>query len=281
LAQVKPEISTNYEGGFRYRNSRVSTEALLFVNDINDNLVKQSLILPPGAVGKLLGSDPITSQNANGVVFVAASTSPVLVRTNYDNARVRGFEYRLDVRASREWDIGGVFTYLHSRDKRTGLAPNIEGGTPPPNGYVRIRYTPAGRRFWMEPFLSAANDQDRLSSLDLSDRRTGAARSRGNISSFFQNGATARGLVRGGILLATGEKLTQVQNRILGTAASAPLYTKLNGYATFNLRAGWHVGERQDLIFEFENIFDRNYRGISWGIDAPGRGVYVRYTVHF
>ena len=281
VVQVKPEISMNYEGGLRYRNSRVSTEAMLFVNDIDDNIVKQSLILPPGAVGKLLGSDPVTSQDANGVVFVAASASPVLVRTNYDNARIWGFEYRLDVKASREWAVGAVFTYLHSRDRRTGLAPNIEGGTPPPNGYFRIRYTPAGRRFWIEPFLHAANNQERLSSLDLSDRRTGAARSRGNITSFFQNGATAHGLVRGGILQATGETLAQVQNRVLGTAASAPLYTKLNGYATFNLRAGWRVGERQDLTFEFENIFDRNYRGISWGIDAPGRGFYVRYAVHF
>jgi len=81
--------------------------------------------------------------------------------------------------------------------------------------------------------------------------------------------------VRGGVLLATGETLAQVQNRVLGSAASAPLYTKLNDYATFNLRAGWRLGERHDLLFEFENIFDRNYRGISWGIDGPGRGVYV------
>ena len=281
VQQVRPEIGIGYEGGVRYRNSRVRTDAMLFVNDINDNVVKQSLILPPGAVGKLLGSDPIISQDASGVVFVAASSGPVLVRTNYDDARIWGLEYRLDVRASEQWGFGGVFTYLRARDKRTVLPPNIEGGTPPPNGYFRIRYTPAGRRFWIEPYLHAANDQERLSSLDLSDRRTGAARSRGNIGSFFQNGATVRGLVRGGILLATGETLAQVQNRVLGAAASAPMYTRLNGYATFNLRAGWRLGERQDLLFEVENIFDRNYRGISWGIDAPGRGLYARYGVHF
>ncbi|MBI3208263.1 MAG: TonB-dependent receptor [Candidatus Solibacter usitatus] len=280
VTQVKPEIALSYEGGLRYRNRRFKTEAMLFVNDINENLVKQSLILPQGAVGKLLGSDTITSQNANGVVFVAASTSPVLVRTNYDNARIWGFEYKVDVKVSSNWDAAAVFTYLHARDTRTGLAPNIEGGTPPPNGYFRVRYTSA-RRFWIEPFLHAANRQDRLSSLDLSDRRTGASRSRGNIAAFFQNGATARGLVRGGILLPTGETLSQVQNRVLGSEASAPMFTKLNGYATFNLRAGWRVGERQNVIFELENIFDRNYRGISWGIDAPGRGVYLRYNVHF
>jgi hypothetical protein len=41
----------------------------------------------------------------------------------------------------------------------------------------------------------------------LGDRRTGAARSRANISSFFANVATARGLVRGGLLVATGETI--------------------------------------------------------------------------
>lgn len=281
VVQVKPEISLSYEGGVRFRNSRVRTEAMLFVNDIDDNIVKQALILPPGSAGKLLGSDPITSQNANGVVFVAASTSPVLVRTNYDEARIWGFEYRLDVRASNAFDVGAGFTYLHARDKRTGLAPNIEGGTPPPNGYLKLRYSPASRKFWIEPVLIMANDQERLSSLDLGDRRIGAARSRANISSFFANGATARGLVRGGLLVATGETVAQVQNRVLGTAASTPLYAKLNGYATFNLRAGWAIGERQNLILEFENIFDKNYRGISWGIDAPGRGLYLRYNVRF
>ncbi|MBI3683871.1 MAG: TonB-dependent receptor [Acidobacteria bacterium] len=282
VGQVKPETSLGYEGGVRYRNNLLSTEVMLFINDISSNITKQSLILPPGAVGKILGSEPITAQNASGVVFVAASTNPVLARTNYDVARISGLEHRVEVKPSHDWTFGGVFTYLRARDKRTGLAPNIEGGTPAPNGYFRIRYSPAGHRFWIEPYLYAAHNQERLSSLDLSDRRIGAARSRGSIANFFQNGAIVRGLVRGGILAATGETLAQVQNRLLGPGLSpAPLYTKLNGYATFNLRAAWRIAERQDLLIEFENIGDRNYRGMSWGIDAPGRGFYIRYGFHF
>jgi hemoglobin/transferrin/lactoferrin receptor protein len=281
VTQVQPETSLTYEGGTRFRNRRVGAEIMAFVNDIDDNVAKQSLILPPGAVGKLLGSERITSQNASGVVFVAASSAPVLVRTNFDQARISGLECRLDVRASQAWSLGALFTYLRARDKRTGLAPNIEGGTPAPNGYFHLRYSPAGRRFWIEPYVYAANDQERLSSLDLSDRRAGAARTRSNIGNFFNNGAVARGLVRGGVLLATGETLAQVQSRVLGTAASAPLYTKLNGFATFNVRAGWRIGERHDLLMELENIGDRNYRGISWGVDAPGRSVYARYHVRW
>ncbi len=282
VEQVKAETSLSYEGSARYRNNRVTAEVTVFGNDIAGNIQKQSLILPAGSVGKLLGSDPITSQNSNGVVFVAASSSPVLVRANFDDVRIAGLESKFEVRPARAWLVGANFTYLHARDKASGLPPNIEGGTPAPNGYLRVRYSAPGARFWIEPFFTAANDQERLSSLDLSDRRGGATRSRSNIANFFQNGATVRGLVRGGLLLATGETLAQVQNRVLGPGVnSAPMFTRLPGYVTLNLRAGWRIGERQNLMLELENLGDRNYRGMSWGIDAPGRGIYLRYALAF
>jgi hemoglobin/transferrin/lactoferrin receptor protein len=282
VEQIKPETSMNYEGGVRYRNDRVSGEVMVFLNDIYDNIVKQSLILPQGAVGTLLGSEPVVSQNANGVVYVGASSSPVLIRTNYDDARIIGVEARFEAKAARSITLGGVFTSLRARDKRSGLAPNIEGGTPPLNGYLRLRYTPSRGNFWIEPYLYAANSQDRLSSLDLSDRRTGSGRSKSNIANFFNNGATVRGLVQNGILVATGETLAQVQARVLGPSlASSSLYPKLNGYVTLNVRAGYALGENHDLILEAENIADRNYRSISWGLDAPGRSVYLRYAYRF
>src|SRR5262249_14427401 len=151
--------------------------------------VKQALILPPGAVGKTLGGTPITAQGPTGVVFVAVSPNPVLVRANLDDARIYGFEHTLDARLSRDWSVGTIFTYLHARDKRTDLPPNSEGGPPAPDGYLKFRYAPFGRRFWIEPYMHAADRQDRLSSLDLDDRRTGGGRSRGAISNFFNNGA--------------------------------------------------------------------------------------------
>jgi hemoglobin/transferrin/lactoferrin receptor protein len=282
VEQVKPERSLSWEGSARLVRSKTSGEVTFFVNRIDDNIAKQSLILPPGSVGKLLGSDRITSQNANGVVFVAASTAPVLVRTNFDRANIYGIESRLEHRPSASWFVGGTFTWLRAEDTRTGLAPNIEGGTPAPNGYLRVRYSPAKRRFWVEPILHAAWRQDRLSSLDLSDRRTGAARTRANIASFFNNGALARGLVANGLLVPTRETLAQVQDRVLGVGVNAaPLYTTVAGYATLGIRGGIRLGERHDLTVEFENLTDRNYRGISWGLDAPGRGVFARYSARF
>ena len=34
-------------------------------------------------------------------------------------------------------------------------------------------------------------------------------------------------------------------------------------------------------MFDFENLLDHNYRGISWGLDAPGRGISVRYSFRY
>ena len=292
VIQVKPETSLTYELGARYRHGRIDTAFAFFVNHIDDNITKQALILPPGAVGTSLGGQTITAQDPSGVVFVGVSNSPVLVRANFDTARIYGFEHTFDVRLTSAWSFGGVFTYLQARDKRTGLPPNIEGGTPAPDGTLRIRYARGHGRWWLEPNMHFAARQDRLSSLDLEDRRTGATRSLSSIRNFFLNGATVRGFIGAGpdgifgtaddVLLATGETLAQIQSRVLGGGVnSAPLFAGIPGYVTFNLRGGLRLSERQKILADFENIGDRNYRGISWGLDAPGRSFAVRYLFSF
>jgi outer membrane cobalamin receptor len=40
-------------------------------------------------------------------------------------------------------------------------------------------------------------------------------------------------------------------------------------------------GETSEVFVDFENIFDKSYRGISWGIDGAGRGVTMRYRYSF
>jgi len=288
VRQVHPETSMNYEGSVRFRRSRFDTDLAFFVNDISDNITKQALILPAGAVGLTIGGETIVAQSPSGIVFVAASPNPVLVRANFDDARVRGVEHKLNWHVTRQWSLGTVFTYLFARDKRTGLPPNIEGGTPAPDGYFKVRYAPRNGRWWIEPNLHAAGRQARLSSLDQEDRRTGALRTRSSIASFFRNGATARGLVGAGpdtligtgddILLVTGETLAQIQDRVLGVGVnSSSLFRAVPGYVTFGLRGGVRFGERYELTADFENMGDRNYRGISWGLDAPGRSVFVRF----
>ncbi len=291
VEQLKPETLWSYEAGIHLHRSRIDIDFNGFVNKLKNNIAYQALILPAGAVGKKLGDQTITSQTANGAVFVPLSTVPVLVRANFDDARIWGIEQSFNVRLTDSLIFGQNFTYLYAEDERSGRAPNVEGGTPAPQGYLRFRYEPTHRRFWIEPYVFGARKQDRLSTLDLGDRRTGATRTRGNIANFFGRGALVRGLIAAGndgrlgtaddILKPTGETLAQVQNRVLGTAASAPLYRYIPGFMVISLRGGFRVGDRHEVILDLENLNDKNYRGLSWGMDAPGRTVGFRYNYKF
>jgi hemoglobin/transferrin/lactoferrin receptor protein len=283
VSQLEPETNLNYEAGVRYFSRRFDTDVAFFVNDIRDNIVKQSLILPAGAVGLRLGSETIVAQTPTGVVFVDVSSSPVLVRANFGRNRIYGLEHSSRIRFNNDWSAETIYTYLHVQDMN---------GTPAPDGWLKVRYAPQGRRFWIEPYIHAADEQTRLSSIDLGDRRTGATRSLSSIAAFFLNGATARGLVSAGpdnifgtaddFLKATGETLPRIQRRVLGpTLEAAPLFREVPGYVAFNIRGGVRLGERHDLLIDFQNITDRNYRGVDWGVDAAGRGVYVRFNTRF
>jgi hemoglobin/transferrin/lactoferrin receptor protein len=259
-----------------------------FTNKLKDVYFDQALVLPTGAVGKFLGSERIVSQNANGLVFVGVATAPVLVRVNYDNARLTGVEFSAEAQLSKDFTFDGNFTAIRAKSLLNGLPPNIEGGLPPPTGFISLRYQPAGSsRFYIEAYSVLAARQRRLSSLDLADRRTGAPRTRAQIANFFNRGARVHGLIGNGadgrpntaddILIATGEILSQVQKRLLGTAGSSILYPELPGYGLVGLRGALRFAKNSALLIDFENIADKSYRGISWGIDGAGRGVTVHY----
>ena len=47
------------------------------------------------------------------------------------------------------------------------------------------------------------------------------------------------------------------------------LFSAVPGYVTGGIRAGVKFGVHEIMI-DAENLNDENYRGISWGIDAPG-----------
>ncbi len=295
VQKQRSEVSNSFDAGIRFRHRRFDTDLTWFLNDINGAIVKQALILPQGSFGKFLGDQQINFQDPiRGWVAVPLSSgAPVLIRANFTDARLWGLEYTLDARLHRDWTFGGNFTYIRAKDKATGLPPNIEGGTPPPTGFLRLRYEPSGKRFWLEGYSTLAQRQSRLSSLDLADRRTGATRSTGQIANFFRRGACVRGLVASGpdgrcgtgdetILIPTGETLAQVQTRVLGspTAPPQPLFTYLPGYGLINLRGGYRF-EKSEISFDFENITDQNYRGPSWGIEGPGRSITGRYKLRF
>ncbi|MBL8203779.1 MAG: TonB-dependent receptor [Blastocatellia bacterium] len=292
VGRLQSETSNNYELSLRYRNNRFDTDLTGFIIAYDNTIVRQTLILPQGAVGKSLGSQIIERQNANGAVFVALSSAPVLVQANLSNTRLQGLEYTLNFKLTKAWSFGGNFSYVYAEDRATGVAPNLGGGgIPPQMGFLRLRYQPPGQRYWIEAYSSLAGRQARLSSLDLSDRRTGAIRSRANIQNFFRRGACVRGITTvgtngqcnsaGGTLKATGETLAQVQTRVLGTADSAPLFPAIPGYGLVNLRGGFRFNEAHEITMDFENIADKSHRAPGWGIDGPGRSITARYRVRF
>ncbi|MFT3746589.1 MAG: TonB-dependent receptor [Pyrinomonadaceae bacterium] len=300
VERQRSEKSNSYDLSFRYQHKRFDTELTFFRLDIVDAITKQALILPQGSVGKSLGGELITSQNANGTVFVAATTVPVLVRTNFTEAKIWGVEYEAEAKLTRDLLLKANYTYIKSADKATGLPPNIEGGTPPPTAFVSLRYNHS--RFWVEGYSTLADRQDRLSSLDLGDRRTGAGRSRAQIQNYFRRGACVNGVTSpgttgctsaGGILRATNETQAQVQNRLLPIGATingvlvvndntvVPLYTYLPGYVTANVRGGISINDRAGFFWSVENIFDRQYRNPSWGIDGTGRSFNAQFRYRF
>jgi outer membrane receptor protein involved in Fe transport len=291
VTQLESESNVSYDATARFHRRRARAEITFFVNNVRNNIQKPALILPAGAVGTSIGGEVITSQTPNGTVFVAASTTPVLVRANFDHARIWGIEHSGQFTVMPDVVVESVFTYLRSKDVDTGLSPNIEGGTPAPEAYLLVQYAPAGKSWWVQPFLHAAWDQTHLSSLDVDDRRTGASRSRTSIRNFFLNGATARGWVTPGpdgaagtaddLLAATNETVTQIQDRVLGVGVNSNvLFPKVPGYVTFGVRGGLRFGAHE-LLVEAENLTDRNYRGISWGVDATGIGVAARFIARF
>jgi outer membrane receptor protein involved in Fe transport len=302
VERLGPEYSDSFDLSFRYTSRRFGAELTGFTTKLNEVYFDLPLSLPPGATGTFLGSDQIISQNAAGFVFVnAAPTSPVLVRVNFDDARFNGVEFNTRARFTEKLSGTGNFTYIRAYSLLNGLPPDIEGGVPPATAFVSLRYQPRSR-FYIEGYSTMAGRQNRLSSLDLTDRRTGAARSRANIQNFFRRGACVRGLTTpgptgcgsaGGILIPTGETLAQVQNRLLPIGATingvrvvdnntlVPLFPYLPGYGLVGVRGSIKFAERSELFVDFENIFDKSYRGISWGIDGARRGVTLRYRYEF
>lgn len=302
VTSLRPEIGDDFDLSLRYTSKRFAAEFTGFTLKLSDVYLDQTLILPAGAVGKLLGSEPITYQDPRGWVSVGTAPNvpgpPVLVRVNYDAARLNGLEFNSQARFNDKFSAKANATYIRAYSLINGLPPNIEGGVPNPAVNLSFRYQPRSR-FYVEAYSTLTGRQRRLSSLDLNDRRTGAARSRGAIQNFFRRGACVRGLttgacnVAGGILIPTGETLAQVQNRLLPIGATingvrvvdansnVPMFTAVPGYGLVGVRGAIRIDENSEIAFDFENIGDKQYRGISWGIDGAGRGVTLRYRYNF
>jgi len=265
-----------YDIGLKGRAGRVSGTVNAFDMELFDFIQRRSLVFPEPIVGTTISGFQILRQDSAGLAYIAQDIRPIASRVNVDRARILGFDAEGEVRVKASWTGSAFFSVANGRALPSG---EFVRRMPPPMGGAKLRWHKD--RLWGEGVLHMALDQTRLNSGDLSDARIGGLRTRASIATFFNGTATDLGLVRDGVLLRTGETLAAVQSRVLGAAASAPLFTLHPGFAVVGLRGGVRLAEALDLSVMAENLFDRNYRLYGSGLDAPGRNVHARVSYRF
>jgi outer membrane receptor protein involved in Fe transport len=273
---LAPEHLYQYEGGLKANIGRFSSSFSVFDMEFFNFVQARALVFDKNMVGATISGYQIVRQDANGLVFIAEDIRPVTTTINADRARIKGLDLEGQMRFGRSWTALGYFSMAEGRLLAT---KEYVRRMPPPIGGARLRWSPG--RAWVEGVLTFAAKQTHFNSGDISDARIGAVRTRAAIATFFNGTATDMGLVQNGVLLETGETLTQVQNRVLGTAASAPLYTEEPGFAVIGLRAGYQINSHVNVTAIGENLGDVNYRLYGSGVDAPGANVQVRLRLQF
>jgi outer membrane receptor protein involved in Fe transport len=283
VSALDPEVLWNYEVGVRVRRDGFSASVGAFRSDLANLVERNVILLAPGAVGTSIAGEPIVRQDALGAVYTALASSPVFVRTNAGPVRLQGAEAMATARITDHLVAEGNASYIRGEDLSSGRPPGLENGIPPLHGSVKLRWTSAAGRWWAEGALLYAAAQTRLSANDIAQPRIGGYRTATEIANFFNNGAVARGLVRDGVLLASGESLPQVVDRVLGPAAAtgAPLYTQNDGFAVVSIATGLRFGRHAHTIVAIDNLGDTNYRVMGSGVDGPGVNLRVLQTFRF
>jgi outer membrane receptor protein involved in Fe transport len=271
-----PEVVYQYEVGLKARTRRFTGAVSGFTMELYDFLQRRALVFDNDIVGRTISGFTVVRQDATGLAYIAQDVRPIATRVNVDRARVRGFDVEGEFRPSGSWTASAYFSLASGRILTTN---EFVRRMNPPMGGAKLRWS--RQRLWAEGVVMFAADQTRLNSADLTDARIGAVRTRNSIATFFNGTAADMGLVQGGVLVATGETLAQVQTRVLGAATSAPLYDSGPGFAVFGLRAGIRLTTQIDVTVLGENLGDVNYRLYGSGIDAPGINVQVRTRYRF
>jgi hemoglobin/transferrin/lactoferrin receptor protein len=278
VGALAPEAVYAFEGGFKVRTGRVSASLTVFDLELTDTIQRRTAIFLDPVVGTTLAGYEIVRQDDQGRAYIAGDSRPLVTRVNVDRARVAGFETDAVVRFRPTWVLGGYFAMTNGRELPGGA---FMRRMPPPFGGVRLKWEPADHSYWFEAVSTFALSQTRLSPGDEKDARIGARRTRRSIADFFNGTASDMGLVKDGLLVATGETLGEVQSRLLGGADASLLFTETPGFMVFGLRGGRRFGPRVDLTLILENVTDRNYRLHGSGVDAPGFNVQMKTRYRF
>ena len=276
VPELGPEAVYAFEPGLRLRAGRVDASVTAFDIEYLDAIDRRAIAFDRDIVGSRISGFEIVRQNANGLAFVAQDIRPVVTRVNAGHARLLGYEAEGHVRLTARLGLHAQTSMTNGRLLSTG---DYLRRMPPPLGSAGLRWSTD--HVAIDGTLSFARAQTRFNPADLTDARVGGARTRASIASFFNGTATDMGLVAGGLLLQTGETLAQVQTRVLGDAASAPLYSSAPGFVVLGARMNVKLSSRVNLTAIGENLTDRNYRLYGSGADAPGVNLQLRIRATF
>jgi outer membrane receptor protein involved in Fe transport len=276
VQQLRPETVYQYEIGVKASLGQVHAAVNAFDLELYDFIQRRALVFETPVVGTTISGFEVVRQDATGLAYIAQDVRPIATRVNVDRARVRGMEAEGEWRIDTNWTASSYFAITNGR-----VLPDGEymRRMPPAMGGAKLRWN--RERYWAEGVVTFAAEQTRLNSGDIGDARIGGLRTRSSIATFFNGTATDMGLVRNGVLVATGETLAQVQTRVLGSATSAPLFTSQPGFAVVGLRGGARLTRSLELTLLLENLTDVNYRLYGSGLDAPGFNTQVRVRYRF
>lgn len=273
-----PETVYAFEGGLRYSRSRVTASATVFDLELHDAIQRRALIFDAPVVGLTISGREIVRQDDAGRAYIAIDPRPIFTRVNSSRARIRGLDLDGTVRVGTQWHARGYFSMANGTDLVSGQYLRRMN---PPMGGVSVAWQRTPRGLRLEGVMTFARPQTRLASGDLSDARIGGRRTASSIATYFNGAAVDLGLVRNGILTATGETLAQVQSRVLAGSSASTLYSTAPGFVAFGARALYPLASTLDLIVIGENLTDRNYRLIGSGVDAPGANVALKLRYRF
>lgn len=276
IPALRPEVMYAYEPGVRVRAGRFSGAFTAFDLELNDTPQRRAIVFPTNVVGTSIAGYQIIRQDTVGLAYIAQDIRPIATSVNVDRARILGFEANGDVRLARQWTATAYYAMSNGRLLSTG---EYMRRMSPPIGGARLRWN-AGRT-WVEGVVTFAQTQTRFNSGDLTDARIGATRTRTSIANYFNGTATDLGLVKSGILVATGETVAQAQTRLLGSATSGVLFSDASGFVAVGARAGLPLTSHFDLIVIGENLSDRNYRLLGSGVDSPGINLEIKARYRF
>lgn len=276
VPHLRPEVLYSFEPGLKFRAGRFSASVSAYDLEYLKSIQRRAIVFPTDVVGALISGYQVVRQDATGLAYIAQDIRPIATRVNVDHARLLGFDAEGITQIGRQWRASAFISMTNGSLLNTH---EYLRRMPPPLGGAAVRWSSS--RTWIEGLVSFAASQTRFNSGDLTDARIGAVRTRSSIANHFNGSATDLGLVTGGLLQATGETLAQVQDRVLGAAASSTMYDHGPGFFVLGARGGVRLTPQVEMTVIGENLTDRNYRLYGSGVDAAGINLQVQVRYRF